>query len=266
VGSPDIFSSPGEIPSRSINLITSHDGFSLNDLVSYQKKHNLNNGEDNRDGSNHNLSCNYGHEGPTTDPEIEALRQRQIKNFLCLLLLSHGTPMLVMGDEIRHSRQGNNNPWCQDNKLNWLDWDLVQENAHCFRFVKLLIALTKEVPQLRDDRFWFATSPDQKGDITWHGTRPMLPDWSPKSRCIAFTLETPGEGDQLLVLFNSSTEHKLFTLPELPPQFDWYQIIDTSLPAPADAHPSGKAPLIADGKVLLAQKSSTVLLGKRSTI
>ena len=180
VGSPDLFSTPDSLPWHSINFVTCHDGFSLSDLVSYNRKHNLANGEENRDGSDHNLSWNCGAEGPSDDPEIHRLRQRQTRNFLCLLMLSHGTPMLTMGDEVLQHRRGNNNPWCQDNELNWLDWDAVPGNK-LLRFASDLINLGRRLPRLQRNAYWTATGPDTPGEISWHGLEPGKPDWSAAS-------------------------------------------------------------------------------------
>ena len=140
LGSPDIYGHEEREAEQSINFVTCHDGFTLNDLVSYNHKHNEANGEDNRDGANDNLSWNCGAEGPTDDPEIEALRNRQVKNFLALTLLSAGTPMLLMGDEVRRTQQGNNNAYCQDNEISWFDWSLLERHADIHRFVKALTA------------------------------------------------------------------------------------------------------------------------------
>ncbi len=266
VGSPDLMTASDEVPSHSINYITCHDGFCLNDLVSYDKKHNLENGEDNRDGSNHNLSCNHGQEGPTSDQNIEDLRLRQIRNFLCLLFLSHGTPMLLMGDEIRHTRKGNNNPWCQDNELNWFNWDLVRQQDGLLRFTRNLIALARELDSLAEDRFWSATSPEKKGDITWHGLEPGKPNWTPESHCIAYSL-TPGpDGKEILVLFNASKKEQEFILPKSSGTHTWFQIIDTSKTSPHDFRSPGKANIETGKKVLLVSKSTMVLVKSPSNV
>lgn len=258
VGSPDLMSAPNEVPFHSINFITCHDGFCLNDLVSYNQKHNLENGEDNRDGSDHNISFNHGIEGPSDDQEIDSLRQRQIRNFLVLLFLSHGTPMMLMGDEIRHTRQGNNNPWNQDNQLNWLDWNLVQENAGLLHFVRQLISFTSQLDILQEDRFWFASSPEKKGDITWHGLKPNHPDWTPASRCIAFSLNS-GQDTKVLVLLNADETEQSFTLPPTEPNHHWHQIINTAQPSPLDFQDSSLDPIVVKKEILLMAKSAVVL-------
>jgi isoamylase len=260
VGSPDLMTAEGEVPSHSINFITCHDGFCLNDLVSYEKKHNLQNGEGNRDGSDHNISCNHGVEGPNDDDSIDNLRLRQIKNFLCLLFLSHGTPMLLMGDEFRQTRMGNNNPWCQDNELNWLNWDLARENAGLLRFVQHLIALTGDLRILGDDRFWSATSPGKTGDISWHGLQPERPDWSPESRCIAYSLGFPADDDRVLVMYNASEIDQTFTLPSSTSQRSWHQLIDTSLDAPRDIQSAREAEKVKSKEVVVKTKSAIMLM------
>ncbi len=234
VGSPDLFASPRHRPFQSINFVTCHDGFSLYDLVSYETKHNDANGEMGRDGSDDNLSWNCGTEGPTTELAITALREQQVRNFLCLLMLSHGTPMLLMGDESGHTRQGNNNPWCQDNELNWLDWDLVNRNTDLLRFTRELVTFTQSLEILQGNRFWAATNPDLKGDISWHGAKPGRPDWTPNSRILAFTLEQPASGHHVHTMLNTGEKKVEFTLPEAPAGMVWVRILDTSRILPDD--------------------------------
>lgn len=260
VGSPDIFPATTYLPSHSINFVTCHDGFSLADLVSYERKHNLANGEDNRDGTDENLSCNHGAEGPTDDPAVEELRQRQIRNFLCLLMLSHGTPMLLMGDEVRHSRGGNNNPWCQDNELNWFDWELVDKNAELLNFTRQLIALGRSLPVLGDDRFWSATSPEKPGDITWHGLKPGKPDWRAASHCLAYTLTHPSGRDTIQVMLNAGPEDLVFEAPQPAAGRQWRLLIDTGAPSPGDIHPPEQASPLAGRSIPVLSRSVVVLL------
>ncbi|MEN8008264.1 MAG: glycogen debranching protein GlgX [Candidatus Krumholzibacteriota bacterium] len=259
VGSPDLFASPRHRPFQSINFVTCHDGFSLRDLVSYRKKHNEANGEMGQDGSDGNLSCNHGIEGPTDDPAIIALRERQVRNFLCLLLLSHGTPMLLMGDEGGHTRQGNNNPWCQDNELNWLDWDQVRENAGLVRFTRELVRFTKSLEILQENRFWTATSPDLKGEISWHGTQPGRPDWTPASRVLAFTLEQPASGRHVHVMLNAGNKVAEFTPPNAPAGLAWTPILDTSRISPDDIGELTPQRLPATSSVMVPGHSIRVL-------
>ena len=192
-GSADIYQASGHLPINSTNFVTCHDGFTLNDLVSYNDKHNEANGEDNRDGANDNLSWNCGGEGATDDPAIEALRERQIKNFAVILMMSRGVPMFVAGDEVRRTQKGNNNAYCQDNEISWFDWRLTEENRSLLRFWQLLIAARRDFHSLRAGRHgrFFAGEMNERGlpDIAWHGTELNKPGWDdPNARCLAFTL------------------------------------------------------------------------------
>ena len=259
VGSPDLFSSRRSRPSHSINFVTCHDGFSLMDLVSYERKNNESNLEQNRDGTDQNLSWNCGHEGHTTDPEINRLRQRQMRNFLCLLFLSHGCPMLTMGDEVALSHQGNNNPWCQDNPTSWLDWTLLDQNRDQLRFVRLLIRLASNLFILREDRFWAATSPQEPGDISWHGTLPGKPDWSPKSHSLAYTLNHPS-GEKVMVLLNAWDKELEFTLPSPGAGRRWLEIVNTGQESPNDIVPSAEASPLPGENFTLDMHSVVVLL------
>ena len=191
LASPDIYSRLDTDINRSVNFITCHDGFTLNDLVSYNDKHNIANGENNRDGGNHNFSWNCGVEGKTSDPEIEKLRLRQIKNFLTVLFLSQGTPMLLMGDEIRHTQNGNNNAYCQDNELSWFDWDLVDKNQDLLRFVKNLIRFNQGLEIFSQEKFLKVSRKSSLPHLTWHGTKLNKPDWEEGSHSIAFSLQYP---------------------------------------------------------------------------
>jgi len=212
-GSQWIYS--GQTPLASINYITSHDGYSLADLVSYQQKHNWDNGEQNRDGNNQNDSWNCGDEGPSQNPQILALRDRQMRNFLLALLISQGIPMLLMGDEYGHTRKGNNNPYVQDNELNWFLWDQLEKNQKIFHYTASLIRFRKEHPVLR--RTQFLTD----ADIEWHGIDPYQPSWNSSSRLVAFSYT--GE-DRLYAAFNASFEPVQITLP---PNAEWRQLVHT---------------------------------------
>lgn len=213
---------PVHSPLSSINFITAHDGYSLYDLVSYQDKHNLENGEGNRDGSNSNNSWNCGAEGETKDPIILELRERQMRNFLLALFLSQGIPMLVMGDEIGQTRHGNNNPYTQDNAISWFDWNGCKMRSHQLDFVASLIAFRKKRSILHRNTFL------TPADIDWHGTRPSHPDWGSSSRFVAFCLkdkETP-----LYAAFNAGFEDTIVTLPPPPAGKKWKQLVNTTLP------------------------------------
>jgi len=213
---------PAHTPLSSVNFITAHDGFSLFDLVSYQEKHNRDNGEANRDGSNDNNSWNCGVEGPTQDSAILTLRERQMRNFWLALLLSQGIPLLLMGDEIGHTRLGNNNPYVQDNSINWFDWKKSESSADQLHFVSSLIAFRKKYSLLQ--RKTFLTP----ADIDWHGHLPFHPDWSSASRFVAYTLKdakTP-----LYVAFNAHFENAEISLPPAPLNKVWKQVVNTALP------------------------------------
>ncbi|MCF7993428.1 MAG: glycogen debranching protein GlgX [Chromatiaceae bacterium] len=230
-GSSDLYQSRGRRPANSINLITCHDGFTLHDLVSYDEKHNQANGEDNRDGHNHNLSWNGGVEGPTDDQAILALRQQQARNFVALLLLSQGVPMLLAGDELLRTKQGNNNTYCQDNELSWIDWRLADENRTMLAFTRAMIAFRHRHATLRRDRFLTGQPTREDGipDIRWHGTKLDTPLWDdPGTRVLAFTLAglEPHE-PHLHVIMNMWKEPKEFELPPMPSR-RWYNAIDTA--------------------------------------
>jgi isoamylase len=234
-GSSDLYQVVGRLPINSINIITCHDGFTLNDLVSYNDKHNEANGENNRDGSDANDSWNCGVEGLTDDPAIEALRLRQIKNFLAILLLSQGVPMLLAGDEIRRTQQGNNNAYCQNNALGWFDWQLAEKNADLLHFCQRMIAFRKAHPNLRRDHFLRGDG-DAYGpkEVDWHGCKLFSPGWfDPDSRVLAFTLWGNGEDNDIHVILNMDMQDLDFEIPRLQGK-RWYQVINTSLPSPQD--------------------------------
>ncbi len=262
VGSPDLFDTADAIPSRSINFVTCHDGFSLRDLVSYNTKDNLQNKEENRDGSNDNLSWNCGHEGITDNADINKLRQQQMRNFMCLLFLSHGTPMVLMGDEVAQSHQGNNNPWCQNNELTWFDWKLLQTSAQNHRFLQYLIKITQNMKILQDDHYWQATSPTENGDISWHGTEISTPDWRSSSHVLAYTLEHKSGSEKIHVMLNAGSQEESFALPAIPKSDSWLGIIDTSVPSPGDITAPEKAKHITGKRILVQPHSIVVVMAK----
>jgi glycogen operon protein len=227
-GSPNVFGDPDRDPMRNINFVVAHDGFTLNDLVSYDGKHNDANGEQNRDGSDQNDSWNCGTEGPTDDAEVEALRSRQIRNFFVILLLSQGCPMFTMGDEVRRTQHGNNNAYCQDNEISWFDWRLVDEQPDLLGFVRALLRFRAASPFFADERFWA-----QPGgtDIRWHGVEPGRPDWGDTSHSIAFELLSPDGDHRAYVAVNAYWEPLEFTLPRLPDGLGWSLAVDTHAPS-----------------------------------
>lgn len=230
-GSADLYQGSGRAPYHSINFITSHDGFTLADLVSYNKKHNQENGESNRDGSDHNLSWNCGHEGPTDSAEINSLRLRQIKNLAALNLLSHGVPMILAGDEFGRTQRGNNNAYCQDNEISWFNWQSTKPRHELLRFFKLLIQFRKKHPNLR--RMSFDQDEDQSPVISWHGVQLRQPDFSYDSRSIAMYIHSNAFDNDLFLIANSYWEALTFELPKLDCQL-WVLVLDTSLPSPND--------------------------------
>ncbi len=262
-GSADLYQASGHLPINSVNFITCHDGFTLNDLVSYNDKHNEANGEGNRDGISDNLSWNHGVEGPTDDPEVDALRRRQIKNFCAILLLSQGVPMLLAGDEVRRTQQGNNNAYCQDNELNWLDWDNLAKNADTFRFFQEMIAFRKAHPIVHRPRF-FRGEQNERGlaDITWHGTRLGAPDWNdPGTRVLAFTLGGFGDDPDVHVMMNMYWEPIAFEVPSVPGR-EWCRAIDTSLPTPQDIVEVSQASPMPASSYQVGGRSVVVLVSR----
>ena len=235
-GSADLYGD-GRLPGSSINYVTCHDGFTLHDLVSYDRKHNEANGEENRDGSDDNISWNCGVEGETTDPSVLALRRRQARNHLAILMLSRGVPMILAGDEVLRSQGGNNNAYCQDNALSWFDWALTEHNRDMLRFVRELIALRRRHPCLTANRFFTgAPVPGRElPDISWHGIRLEEQPWQEApGRLLRFTMAglEPGEED-LHAILNMSDQAAEVALPAIPSR-RWHLALDTSRLPPAD--------------------------------
>jgi glycogen operon protein len=235
VGSPDIYKCGHRPTGQSINYITCHDGFTLNDLVSFNSKHNEGNQSQNSDGTNANLSWNCGAEGPSTDHDVEHLRVRQIKNFFALTLLSAGTPMLLMGDEARRTQQGNNNAYCLDNEVSWFDWDLCKANSEIFRFVQELIRLRLHFDQGTSGDTIALEDYLSNAHIRWHGTALDKPDWGVDSHAIAVAFRNHALNDVRYIAINSYWNTLNFELPPLPePSSRWIRMIDTSLASPED--------------------------------
>jgi len=226
-GSQDLYGHDRK-PFHSINFVTAHDGFSLYDLVSYNEKHNLENGEENRDGMNDNESWNCGQEGPSCNPKITKLRQRQMRNFVAALMVSIGTPMVLMGDEYGHTRQGNNNTWCHDDQRNWFLWGEISRHEAFHRFFRKMIAFRKTEPLLRRTEFL------TPADVDWHGHAPMQADWGPQSRFVAWSLKDLVKEEHLYIAFNADVNRPAVQLPDPPPHKNWYRIVDTALSPPCD--------------------------------
>ncbi len=257
MGSANLYRQSDRDPDRSVNFVTAHDGFTLNDLVLYNEKHNEANGEANRDGSNDNFSWNCGVEGFTNDSAIEALRLRQIKNFLTILLISQGRPMLLMGDEVRRTQQGNNNAYVQDNEISWLDWTNVDQQSDLLRFVRGLIHFHQQLPLFRDRRFW---SEPGGTDVVWHGVHLNQPDFGYNSHSLAFELTHPDSQAHLYIALNAYWEPLDFDLPELPVGQQWYRLVDTALASPDDFPVGPPLALPIDQLQYQAQARSAVIL------
>jgi isoamylase len=263
-GSSDLYGTNGRAPTSSINFITCHDGFTLNDLVSYNNKHNEANGENNRDGIDNNLSWNCGVEGPTNDPAIKALRERQIKNFVAILLLSQGVPMLLGGDEFGRTQQGNNNAYCQDNEISWFDWTLLEQNQQLFQFFKGMIALRKRHPNLHRQHF-FTGEPDRQGqkDIDWHGCKLFSPGWNdPNSAVLGFTIWGQGVDDDIHVMLNMEWEDLSFDVPPLNGR-QWHKVVDTAAEAPAEIVEPEQGPAISGNTCSVTKHSVVVLVAQK---
>jgi len=253
-GSSDLYEGSGKGPDRSINYATSHDGFTMNDLVSYERKHNEANGEGNRDGTDQNYSDSYGVEGETEDPEIEAIRTRQIKNFLLTLLVSRGVPMLLGGDEFRRTQKGNNNAYCQDNEISWVDWTKLEQSDEVHRFTRSLIAFRRANAVLRKPEFY------TDADIHWFSPEGTTPAWhNPKEKRLGCMIR--GGDRDLCLLFNGSTASAAFELPNPSNEGPWHVAADTSASAPDDVHEIGEeTALDRDAKYEVRARTSVILV------
>ncbi|NEQ43029.1 MAG: glycogen debranching protein GlgX [Leptolyngbya sp. SIOISBB] len=259
-GSADLYQWRQHAPVNSVNFIVAHDGFTLYDLVAYNYKHNEANGEGNRDGIDDNLSWNCGAEGATNDPWVNDLRHRQLKNLAILLLVSQGVPMMVMGDEICRTQQGNNNTYCQDNELNWLDWSLVEKHRDMFRFWKTAIARRRHFKELVRPRY-FTGAVNERGvaDITWHGPQLNQPGWNdPESRTLAFTLGGFDGDPDVHIMINMHWDSVEFQLPDIA-GCRWYRSVDTALPSPHDITLVGQEEPVEVSSYLLTARSIVIL-------
>ncbi len=256
-GSADIYTRSGKGPDSSINFVTCHDGFTLNDLVSYRTKHNEANGENNRDGSDANFSDHYGVEGETTDAAITSIRNRQIKNFLLTLLVSRGVPMLLGGDEFRRTQGGNNNAYCQDNATSWHDWSCLEEHQEIFRFTRGLIAFRSAHAILSQEVFY------TDAEIQWFAPQGGLPHWfDPKAKQFACLIPEAAL-HALCLLFNAGTDVVAFRLPPALPGTRWHLAVDTAGESPHDLFAAGEEPLWDDPQTYsLSPRSSVILLAR----
>ena len=260
-GSPDLYRKGGRAPFHSINFVTSHDGFTLRDLVSYDRKHNERNGEKNKDGLDQNESWNCGAEGESDDPRLRDLRARQARNFMALLLLAQGAPMILGGDEILRTQGGNNNAYCQDNETSWFDWTLAERNADFLRFVSRLIRFRRAHPSLRRHLF-FEDDPSGVA-AAFHGPKGGDPDLSAESRSLGLHLRGGGGHDDLLVIAHAHWEPLAFSLPRLRPGRSWRLFLDTTQAPPRDiAEPGQEERLSKQASFLAGPRSVVVLVGR----
>lgn len=270
-GSPDLYGGDKRGPTASINFVTCHDGFTLYDTFAYNGKHNEMNGEGGRDGSDDNNSWNCGAEGDVEDQWITDLRHRQIKNALTVLMISHGVPMLLMGDEFGRTKHGNNNTYCHDNELNWLDWNLQEKNKDLFRFSKNMIAFRHAHPVLRPRHHM--RNGDYKGsglsDISWHGVKAWNADWSESSKVLAFMLDGQHAkngtvlDNTIYTAFNTYWDALPFELPASPSGQKWHIFVNTSMPSPQDiCEPGSEIELDKQNEIMVGGRSAIVLVAK----
>jgi glycogen operon protein len=262
LGSPDIYGHEEREAEQSINFVTCHDGFTLDDLVSYNHKHNEANGENNRDGSDDNLSWNCGAEGPTDDPAIEAVRNRQVKNFFAIEMLAAGTPMLLMGDEVRRTQRGNNNAYCQDNEMSWFDWALLERHADVHRFVKALIAFRQNRDVVTEKQKLSLNELLRRARVEWHGVALHQPDWSDQSHSLAVTYRTLRGRFLIHGMLNAYWEPLRFELPPVPAESRqrWRRCVDTALAAPEDFQNWQQAPPVEQAMYVVQPRSVAVLV------
>jgi isoamylase len=267
VGSPDVYGHEEREAEQSVNFVTCHDGFTLNDLVSYNQKHNEENGEENRDGTNDNRSWNCGVEGPTDDPAIEKLRNQQVKDFLAITMLSLGMPMILMGDEVRRTQGGNNNAYCRDDESLWLDWTLLEKHGDVLRFASLLNA-RRLLRDVEAERQRVSLNQLLKGaNIAWHGVKLGQPDWRDCSHSLALTAELRRQKLLIHLILNAYWEPLVFELPpvENGEEAPWRRWIDTSLDSPADIVPWRTAPMVPANRYWAGARSVVTLFADLGT-
>jgi glycogen operon protein len=268
-GSADLYLRDGRKPFHSINYITSHDGFTLRDLVSYNYKHNDENGEENRDGGDNNLSFNCGFEGATENPEIEALREQQLKNFMTTLMVSQGTPMLTGGDEFARTQKGNNNAYCQDNEISWYNWNLVKKHAGLFRFAKGIIALRKRHHVFQRPEFYTGKSGSYNAppDVSWYDASGGAIDWEKIDFAFAERLEgtkadiiADKDDSDFYIMFNGGAKDIKFKIPETNAGDKWRMLVDTAMPSPYDIFPLDSEKIPPDVGAEYKVKSRSIVL------
>ncbi|MCL2410992.1 MAG: glycogen debranching protein GlgX [Treponema sp.] len=271
-GSSDLYLRDGRKPFHSINFITSHDGFTMNDLVSYNSKHNNDNGENNRDGSDNNISYNYGIEGAADDPVIDSIRRRQLKNFFTTLMISIGTPMLLGGDEFARTQCGNNNAYCQDNEISWYDWSLLEKNADLYRFAKEMIAFRRRHQGFMRPEFYTGRGGNYKAipDISWFDENGNCPNWDKIGNKLAFRLVgskadslADRDNNDFYIMLNSDIDLQTFVIAHPPPKKEWRRVIDTSLFSPDDILlPGNEERLVSPKKYSVKARSVVILISK----
>lgn len=261
LGSPDIYPIDRADPQKSINFVTCHDGYTLWDLVTYEQKYNLANGENNRDGNNHNISCNYGHEGESTDLALNALRLRQAKNFMLLNLFSMGTPMMLMGDEVLRTQKGNNNAYCQDNEVGWFHWKRNELQEEMFHFTQGLLTYRISRGRGVTDSIFLLKDAIEKNKVTWHGVYPNKPDWGYNSHSIGLTVYSDTHHAYYYMFVNMYWEGLHLHIPDAPTGDGrkWYRIVDTSLPSPLDIHVGPEPAQVIGHNYYLEARSILVL-------
>jgi glycogen operon protein len=265
VGSHEIYGHKEREAEQSVNFVTCHDGFTLNDLVSYNQKHNEANGEDNRDGADDNRSWNCGVEGPTDDPAVQMLRNRQVKNYLTATLMSLGMPMILMGDECRRTQGGNNNAYCQDNATSWFNWTRVEKYADVHRFLKLLIERRLLRPTEHERQRTTLTEFLEQANKAWHGVKLFEPDWSDRSHSIALGAELQREGLLFHLILNAYWEQLEFELPKLEAGGLWRRWIDTALESPDDIVPWQTAPTVPGNVYRVGSRSVAMLITQQES-
>jgi glycogen operon protein len=268
-GSSDLYLRDGRKPFHSINFITSHDGFTLYDLVSYNNKHNDENGENNWDGGNANYSANYGIEGPCTNPAITSVRIRQMKNFFASMMVSLGTPMILGGDEMARTQRGNNNAYCQDNEISWYNWSLLEKNAELYRFVKMIIAFRRRHPGFMRPEFYTGRDGNYNAipDISWFDETGETPDWGTIGPCLAFRMDgskaevlADQDDNDFYIMLNGGEEPVDFTIVPSPPGKSWARAADTGLRSPDDIVEPGSETILGKQRNYTLQGRSMVIL------
>ena len=271
-GSSDLYLRDGRKPFHSINFITSHDGFTLRDLVSYEKKHNSENGEDNRDGGDNNNSANYGIEGPAGDKATESVRFRQMKNLIASMMVSLGTPMLLGGDEIGRTQYGNNNAYCQDNEISWYDWSLLEKNGEFYRFVKEIIAFRLRHHGFMRPEFYTGRDGNYNAipDISWFDENGDTPDWDKIGVCLALRMDgtradilADKDDNDFFIMFNGGGEAAEFRICDPMDGKKWVRVVDTNLASPDDIRSPGNEAPLADPAVYRVGERSMVILISR---